>query len=400
MSLKTPSHRRTVMRVLIFLFLSASLPFGAFASSGDESWAFRTCVATCSKTGCASEKEYNGTTSENLEDQSSDSTVDYCSPLCAATRKNSNSVNYRQTEVFWLTASSWDCSSDCTYRCMWFLEDSKQITTATTAAVGKVEKYFGKWPFIRIFGAQEPASVVFSILNLVANMVCSFRIIEMVQKYRKMNNNSRSTRSTSSSTPTTSSLYIYTIFWIIHFALSSNAWLMSSIFHCRDTRLTERLDYFSAGALVAFNLFLSVTRVFGVTTAKIFASIGIPIAVMYVVHVWRMLNVLFDYGLHVGLCVAAGAVQTAVWLVWALGSKSGRSHPGRTYLLAFMVCLNVAMLLEILDFPPLWKILDAHALWHAATAPLTMLWYRFVAADVALILGLKSSSRVASKTKH
>lgn len=43
--------------------------------------------------------------------------------------------------------------------------------------------------------------------------------------------------------------------------------------------------------------------------------------------------------------------------------------------------VNVAMLLEVLDFPPLLGILDAHSLWHAATAPLAYLFYSFVEGD-------------------
>jgi len=37
----------------------------------------------------------------------------------------------------------------------------------------------------------------------------------------------------------------------------------------------------------------------------------------------------------------------------------------------------VAYLLKVLDFPPLWGILDAHSLWHAATIPLGPWWYYF-----------------------
>lgn len=29
----------------------------------------------------------------------------------------------------------------------------------------KVPQFHGKWPFIRMFGMQEPASVIFSLLN-------------------------------------------------------------------------------------------------------------------------------------------------------------------------------------------------------------------------------------------
>jgi hypothetical protein len=386
------------------------LPPRAFASSGDESWEFRTCVATCRQTGCATaEGRRKNTTDTTLTEEIKEimtdfASVNYCSPLCDAKNKV-----YQHADTFWLKLSSWECSSDCSYRCMWLLEDQKRRTKAAVAPVA-IEKYFGKWPFIRALGAQEPASVLFSILNLVANTVCFFKILDMPQQYRNnikssIWNTRPSTRSISTSSPSTtagatsttiSTIQVYYSLWLTHFALSSNAWFWSSIFHCRDTGLTERLDYFSAGALVGFNLFLSVTRVAGVVKLKIFASIGLCILLMYSIHVYRMLNVLFDYGFHVGLCVAAGAVQTAVWLAWALGSKYGKSHPGKVYLLSFMAAVNVAMLLEILDFPPLWKMIDAHALWHAATAPLTVLWYRFVAADVALLLGSRSSYKTKS----
>ncbi len=391
---------------MFLIFLILLLTPRASASSGDESWQFRTCVDTCQTIGCPStiklleddQNRVNDTlATQNLERSDS---VDYCSPLCSGGGGNINSPD-KQSDAFWLALFSWDCSSDCSYRCMWLLEDQKQAATGAP-----VEKYFGKWPFIRVFGAQEPASVVFSILNLVANMVCFVKILGYYRKHTTTStkNSARpSTRSAAtlntagaSSSMNNSTLKIYATLWMIHFAVSSNAWLWSSIFHCRDTRLTERYDYFSAGALVGYNLFLSLTRVAGVGKPTVFAGIGIPIAVMYSIHVHRMLNVLFDYGLHVGLCVAAGAVQTIVWLTWALGTASGRSHPGKVYLLMFMAAVNVAMLLEVLDFPPLWKFIDAHALWHAATAPLVVLWYRFVAADIALVLGNKP---IVHKTK-
>ena len=37
---------------------------------------------------------------------------------------------------------------------------------------------------------------------------------------------------------------------------------------------------------------------------------------------------------------------------------------------------------ELLDFPPILGLLDAHALWHASTAPLGhLLWVYFVEVD-------------------
>ena len=36
------------------------------------------------------------------------------------------------------------------------------------------------------------------------------------------------------------------------------------------------------------------------------------------------------------------------------------------------------MTLELLDFPPVYFVLDAHALWHATTIPINLLMWRFV----------------------
>ena len=45
---------------------------------------------------------------------------------------------------------------------------------------------------------------------------------------------------------------------------------------------------------------------------------------------------------------------------------------------AAVVCGSVTVLLELLDFPPLLWVVDAHALWHLSTVPLPLLWYRYV----------------------
>lgn len=72
-------------------------------------------------------------------------------------------------------------------------------------------------------------------------------------------------------------------------------------------------------------------------------------------------------------------MQSLAWLAWGL---QVRGHPGRRPLLWFIGLVNASMLLEVLDFPPLWQALDAHALWHLATVPATYLWYAFALADM------------------
>lgn len=63
-------------------------------------------------------------------------------------------------------------SCDCEYECMW-------RTVEKFADRGwKIPQFHGKWPFIRVFGIQEPASVIFSILNLVGH-------VKGIRKFRK-----------------------------------------------------------------------------------------------------------------------------------------------------------------------------------------------------------------------
>lgn len=57
----------------------------------------------------------------------------------------------------------------------------------------------------------------------------------------------------------------------------------------------------------------------------------------------------------------------------------------RRQLLAFVVCVNACLLLEVLDFPPLMGIFDSHSLWHLATVPLTYFWYEFIFRDHACL---------------
>lgn len=83
----------------------------------------------------------------------------------------------------------WNCEDDCKYDCMWkTIEVFHQRNWRTPQFYGKVENSHSQfsfsyislfqWPFIRMFGMQEPASVLFSLLN-------GFVHIYMIKKFRK-----------------------------------------------------------------------------------------------------------------------------------------------------------------------------------------------------------------------
>ncbi|KAK9086857.1 hypothetical protein Syun_029251 [Stephania yunnanensis] len=72
-----------------------------------------------------------------------------------------------------------------------------------------------------------------------------------------------------------------------------------------------------------------------------------------------------------------GVAQLLLWAGWAGLSH----HPSRWKLWVVVVGGGLAMLLEIYDFPLFKGFVDAHALWHAATIPLTYLWWNFIKDD-------------------
>jgi hypothetical protein len=82
-------------------------------------------------------------------------------------------------------------------------------------------------------------------------------------------------------------------------------------------------------------------------------------------------------GLNIKVCVTMGVAQLLIWAVWA----GVTHHPSWSKLWVAVVGGGLAMLLEIYDFPPYHRFVDAHALWHATTIPLTYLWWSFAKDD-------------------
>ena len=59
--------------------------------------------------------------------------------------------------------------------------------------------------------------------------------------------------------------------------------------------------------------------------------------------------------------------------------------------MGFIVGLQLLLGLELGDFPPILWTFDAHSLWHAGTAPLCLLWYRYVCFNPHVTNGLSHS---------
>lgn len=249
---------------------------------------------------------------------------------------------------------SWDDMSECQYKCMRKISDNRAQLGRTTF------KYFGHWPYYRIYGLQEPASCVFSFLNAVPhiyNLVAN-RHLFTSEKY-------------------------YMSGWLVAYGvIAIVAWLCSTAFHARKIGITIDMDYISALVFLAFGLWISVRR----TLAGILNSRPLLVSAFFVVwlsllcfQVGHMLLGNVHFGDHMKVSIAIAAVQCTIWVVWCLF----RPNPHWKVCLAIQVWFAIASMLEVFDFPPMFSHFDAHSLWHAATVPLGMLWYYYWILDAA-----------------
>lgn len=322
----------------VFCLVLVCLVCVSDASAGDADLHYRACIEECEKSGCVGER---------------------CFPHC---KFFSDAASYDgpwyTQEPLYLQWKQWDCQSDCRYYCMIDREKQRE-----GLGLGPV-KYHGKWPFKRVFGIQEPISVAFSMLNLAMHFHgwLSFFILVYYKLPLK---------------PDKKVYYEYAGLWHIYAFLSMNSWFWSAIFHSRDVGLTERLDYSSAVALIGYSLILAILRSFNVRAEATRVMVAAPLLAFVTTHILYINFYALDYGWNMKVCVVMAAAQLILWATWAGVTR----HPSRWKLWVVVIGGGLAMLLEIYDFPPYRGFVDAHALWHATTIPLTCVWWSFIRGD-------------------
>nr|SVE72964.1 EOG090X0702 [Ceriodaphnia reticulata] len=269
-----------------------------------------------------------------------------------------------------LRVLQWTCSDECKYFCMW-----PTVKWFVDAGIG-VQQFYGKWPFIRVLGIQEPAAALFSILNLACHLV-------MIQKFR---------REVKPTTP------FYLITHVFCF-LCCQAWFWSTVFHIRDVRFTEIMDYLGAFSMVLFSVYHFFVRVTALSPYRSVYSWGCGIAIgfYFVYHSYTTFFVKMDYGYNMIINIAFGAVNILGWSVWCYKYYKIRPYVKRCA--TFIALVGFTTSLEVLDFPPLFWTFDAHALWHLSTSPLVILWYKSegLGVDSLVKFGL---DRISTSLRH
>jgi hypothetical protein len=152
------------------------------------------------------------------------------------------------------------------------------------------------------------------------------------------------------------------------------------------------------------------------TTSKLVFPAAAGIIFLVISHFTYLLSFplgQFPYGYHTKYSVILGLVHNLFWVLWSLsfvlpfpklhiGNKYTiqypRPYPPRNPLdrprqkdgmtpLALVVVTTLAMSLELLDFAPVGRVIDAHSLWHAATIPIALGWWTFLCNDAIELEG-------------
>ena len=164
-----------------------------------------------------------------------------------------------------------------------------------------------------------------------------------------------------------------------YFGLAS--WMFSIIFHTRDFNVTEKLDYFAAGAQVLYGMYMAAVRIFRLERREPMRQSVLRVwtttcVILYSMHVIYLTFWKWDYTYNMAANVAVGVVQNLLWggfsfVQYRRMGSFWAMWPG--FIVAWII---LAMSLELLDFPPWMGMLDAHSLWHLGTVGPTVWWYK------------------------
>uniref|UniRef100_A0A8C9KGI9 Post-GPI attachment to proteins factor 3 n=1 Tax=Panthera tigris altaica TaxID=74533 RepID=A0A8C9KGI9_PANTA len=256
--------------------------------------------------------------------------------------------HFRSRQPIYMSLAGWTCQDDCKYECMW-------VTVGLYLKEGhRVPQFHGKWPFSRFLFFQEPASAMASFLCTLRETVCSFTFLPPKEP-------------------------------LIHvLSVSLNAWFWSTVFHTKDTDLTEKMDYFCASTVILHSVYLCCVRTVGLQHPAVASAFRALLLLMLTVHVSYLSLVHFDYGYNLAANVAIGLVNVVWWLAWCLRNQRRLPHVRKCMVVVLL--LQGLSLLELLDFPPFFWVLDAHAIWHISTIPVHVLFFSFLEDDSLYLL--------------
>ncbi|KAL9083069.1 MAG: hypothetical protein Q9159_005999 [Coniocarpon cinnabarinum] len=208
---------------------------------------------------------------------------------------------------------------------------------------------------------QEPFSVLFSLFNFLAHYWGISQLLTRV-----------------------SPSYQLRKYYLAFGYMGYGAWTASMVFHTRDFNLTEKVDYFAAGANVLYGFYLAPIRVFRLDDPKgkqpwkqsVVRLWTVLCITLYALHVGYLSLWSWDYTYNMGANIVIGCIQNIIWTSFAWTSYAKTKQWWQAWPSMIVAWIMLAMSLEILDFPPWRLMIDAHSLWHLGTVVPTVWWYK------------------------
>ncbi len=340
---------------VVFFGLLLLFPASASASLGDRLPEFRECVSVCGSNAQRTSKwiAYRC----RLVSMRTVSAVTRSFVSIAPVQQQDSNPDQIFSALH-LRLVFWTCPSNCDYVCQHIVTDRR--VSRDPPMLNPVLQYHGKWPFVRFLGMQEPCSVLFSFFNLLAHRNGLAKIRNRI--------------------PSDYPLQIYyTAFSYVGMA----SWMFSMIFHTRDFDITEKLDYFAAGASVLYGLYYTPIRIFRLDETEpavkptLLRLWTVLCAALYTAHVSYLTFWHWDYTYNMAANVAAGVVSNILWSAFSYKTYQELKKPWAAWPGMIVAWIIMAMSLELLDFAPLGGMVDAHSLWHLGTVVPTIWWYKY-----------------------
>jgi hypothetical protein len=219
---------------------------------------------------------------------------------------------------------------------------------------------------VQVFGIEEPASVVFSAVAIVAVLWSWCRHIAERRRHPRR----------------IWATFPYRCVWHACAPSVLLASLTSVLFHAHETKLTERADYIAAMSLIVVFLASAVIRVAQLRRRAAQAAVYLAAAAVVVAHSFYMLFVRFHYGWQFRLGTYLSAAMVLLWVAWSLVELRAGRTPQARWVLASVLAVAVFAPLELGDFRPYWGIFDGHSLWHASLTLMTSLYWEFCIQDL------------------
>ena len=140
------------------------------------------------------------------------------------------------------------------------------------------------------------------------------------------------------------------------------------------------MDYFSAMLSILVTILFSLHRICNIVVGSAASVLLFAVlAIFYTFHVCYLSFYKFDYGYNMKASVGLGLVHSIIWLIWVGFNYSRRDYAWKQA--RIVILLASSMSLELLDFPPIFGLLDAHSLWHMATIPIVRMHWNFSIED-------------------